>query len=189
MDDRIIDFNDLKNKVKEKDVDKFENYIYGLYYSVAQGTMKMGDFTREVMKYMEENNISQEKLLNIQKKMMERYGVDPNVLDDQLKNLGINFGVSGGQNPQSYESIRKTLSFQEKYKNRMKTKNINSYSIKNDKNDVEIIFDGIEVLLKSTKKIDLNDIELNELLCSYKKVHDDKNLKIMVCENINEYDY
>ena len=26
-DDRIIDFNDLKNKVKDSDVDKFEQYI------------------------------------------------------------------------------------------------------------------------------------------------------------------
>ena len=34
-DDRIIDFNELKNKVKDSDVDKFENYMYDLYYSVA----------------------------------------------------------------------------------------------------------------------------------------------------------
>ncbi|WP_331667985.1 DUF3867 family protein [Clostridioides difficile] len=27
-DDRIIDFNELKNKVKDSDVDKFEQYIY-----------------------------------------------------------------------------------------------------------------------------------------------------------------
>ena len=26
-DDRIIDFNELKNKVKETDIDKFENYM------------------------------------------------------------------------------------------------------------------------------------------------------------------
>ncbi len=30
-DDRIIDFNDLKNKVKDSDVDKFEQYIYIIY--------------------------------------------------------------------------------------------------------------------------------------------------------------
>ena len=34
-DDRIIDFNELKNKVKETDIDKFENYMYNLYFSVA----------------------------------------------------------------------------------------------------------------------------------------------------------
>ena len=36
-DDRIIDFNDLKNKVKDSDVDKFEQYIYNLYYLLCNG--------------------------------------------------------------------------------------------------------------------------------------------------------
>ena len=35
MDDRIIDFNELRNKAKEKDedklVDKLEDYMYSLY--------------------------------------------------------------------------------------------------------------------------------------------------------------
>ena len=44
-DDRIIDFNELKNKVKDRDVDKFENYMYDLYYSVADGSMTMSQFT------------------------------------------------------------------------------------------------------------------------------------------------
>ena len=44
-DDRIIDFNDLKNKVKETDIDKFENYMYNLYFSVADGSMTMSEFT------------------------------------------------------------------------------------------------------------------------------------------------
>ena len=34
-DDRIIDFNDLKNKVKDSDVDKFEQYIYTIYTSLS----------------------------------------------------------------------------------------------------------------------------------------------------------
>lgn len=44
-DDRIIDFNELKNKVKETDIDKFENYMYNLYFSVADGSMTMAQFT------------------------------------------------------------------------------------------------------------------------------------------------
>ena len=32
MDDRIIDFNEIKNQAREKDVDKLENYMYSLYY-------------------------------------------------------------------------------------------------------------------------------------------------------------
>ena len=33
--DKIIDFNELKNKVNEKDIDNFESYIYSLYYKMA----------------------------------------------------------------------------------------------------------------------------------------------------------
>ena len=68
MSDRIIDFNEIKNKVKDKDVDKFEEYIYSMYYKMAEGKLNMADFSKNIMSYMEENNISQDKLMNIQKK-------------------------------------------------------------------------------------------------------------------------
>ena len=58
-DDRIIDFNDLKNKVKDSDVDKFEQYIYNLYFSVMDGSMTMAEFSRKIFDYMKDNNISQ----------------------------------------------------------------------------------------------------------------------------------
>ena len=51
-DDRIIDFNDLKNKVKDSDVDKFEQYIYNLYFSVMDGSMTMAEFSRKIFDYM-----------------------------------------------------------------------------------------------------------------------------------------
>ena len=66
-DDRIIDFNELKNKVKETDIDKFENYMYELYFSVADGSMTMSQFTSKIYEYMRENNISNEKFMNIYK--------------------------------------------------------------------------------------------------------------------------
>ena len=71
MSDKIIDFNELKNKVKDKDVDKFEDYIYSMYYKLAEGKMNMGEFSKNIMVYMQENNISQDKLLSIQKKFLE----------------------------------------------------------------------------------------------------------------------
>ena len=58
MSDRIVDFNELKNKARDKDIDKFESYIYDLYYSVAQGKMSMMELSREITKYMNENNIN-----------------------------------------------------------------------------------------------------------------------------------
>ena len=77
-DDRIIDFNDLKNKVKDSDVDKFEQYIYNLYFSVMDGSMTMAEFSRKIFDYMKDNNISQEKFMNISIKksagFYEKYG-------------------------------------------------------------------------------------------------------------------
>ena len=48
----IIDFNELKNKVKESDVDKFEDYMYSLYTDVASGKLSMAGFSRKMMDYM-----------------------------------------------------------------------------------------------------------------------------------------
>ena len=57
------------------------------------------------------------------------------------------------------EKVRKTMSFQEKYKDRIKVTTVNNYFIKNDKNNVGILTEGENVILKSSGKIDLNDLE------------------------------
>ena len=58
-----------------------------------------------------------------------------------------------------------------------------------DSDVVDILTENEEVILTSEGKIDLTDIELNEFLCSYKKVVNDKNLVITICENVKEYEY
>ena len=95
MSDRIIDFNEIKNKAKDKDVDKLEDYMYSLYYQMAEGKITMSEFTQKIYEYMNENNISQDKFLNIQKKLMERYGFDSSMLEEQLKLAGINISNIG----------------------------------------------------------------------------------------------
>ena len=187
-DDRIIDFNEIKNKAKEKDVDKLEDYMYSMYYEMAEGKITMADFTKNIYKYMEENNISQDKFINMQKKLMERYGFDSSTLEEQLKSFGVNLNGINDYG-KDYETVRKTLSFQEKYKDRLTTLTMSKYKIKNDKNNLEILLADNKVILFSEGKIDLNDIELNEFLCSYKKVNMDKPLSIEVCENRKTYDY
>lgn len=183
----VIDFNELKNKVTDKDVDKFEDYIYSMYYSLAQGQMTMAQMSREIMKYMEDNNISQEKFINIQKKVMERYGISGDELDKQIKAMGIN--PLSNPTGEGYEEARKVLGFQEKYKSRLTIKSVSIYRIKNEKNDVEILLNEDDVLLKSHNGIDLTDSELNEFLCSYKKVREDKMLNISICEGAKTYLY
>lgn len=183
----VIDFNELKNKATDKDVDKFEDYIYSMYYSMAQGKMTMAEMSREIMKYMQDNNISQEKFMNIQKKIMERYGVSTEDLEEQMKSMGIDpsFNSLGA----NYEDARKVISFQEKYKGKLSVKTSTSYRIKNSKNILEIYLEEENVILKSYDKIDLTDTELNEFLCSYKKVVGNKSLNISICENASTYIY
>jgi len=88
-----------------------------------------------------------------------------------------------------YENIRKSIGFNEKYKNSLNSKVVSTYSISNNSNKVDIILDKENVILRSSNAINLKDLELNEFLCSYKKVIEDKPLNISLCENIKTYEY
>lgn len=158
-----------------------------MYYSMSQGKLSMAEMSREIFKYMNENNISQEKFMNIQKKVMERYGISADDVESQMKSMGIENPLRNIGN--EYEDVRKMVGFQEKYKGKLKVKSINVYNIKNDKNDIEAMLQEENVILKSYEKIDLADNELNEFLCSYKKVVNNKMLNISICENASTYLY
>ncbi|MEG2789425.1 MAG: DUF3867 domain-containing protein [Romboutsia sp.] len=194
-DDRIIDFNDLKNKVKDTDVDKFEQYIYNLYFSVMDGSLTMTEFSKKIFDYMKDNNISQEKFMNIQKKFMERYGMNSEEVEKQLKNFGIDPTTAGFGNidlnnikNEDIEAIKKSVGFYEKYGSKIQPKScINTY-IKNDTNDIEVIIDQEKVMIYSSKKVNLMDAELNEFLLSYKNMFN-KKIRVVLCENYSEYDY
>ena len=194
-DDRIIDFNDLKNKVKDSDVDKFEQYIYNLYFSVMDGSMTMAEFSRKIYDYMNDNNISQEKFINIQKKFMQRYGMDSEEIEKQLKSFGIDTNKVGFGNinfnnitEKDVDSIKKATGFYEKYGNKINPKSCISTFIKNDINDIEITIDQEKIILCSSKKVNLMDAELNEFLLSYKNMFS-KKIRVILCENSSEYDY
>ena len=151
-----------------------------MYYSMAQGKLSMAEMSREIFKYTKENNISQEKVMNIQKKVMERYGISTEDLEGQMRSMGIDTSLNNLGN--EYEDARKVISFQEKYKGKLKVRSINSYNIK-------VILQDENIILKSYGKIDLTDNELNEFLCSYKKIVDNKMLNISICENASTYLY
>lgn len=190
MDERIVDFNELKNKARDKDIDKFESYMYDLYFKMAQGSLSMFEFSKMIQEYMVENNISQEKFFNIQKEMLGRYGVSTEDLEGQLRNMGVDPTAFGSiPKADDYEKMRKTLSFQDKYKARIKAKTMTVYEIKNEINNIEIYLEAENVLIKSEKEINIQDNELNEFLCSYKKTLEDKVLNIELCSNISKYNY
>ena len=195
-DDRIIDFNELKNKVKDSDVDKFEQYIYNLYFSVMDGKMSMAEFSRKIFDYMRDNNISQEKFMKIQKQFMERYGMDTEEVEKQLRNFGIDPSTAGFMSnntsskvsTEDLESFKKSAGFYEKYGEKIQPKSCITTFIKNDLNDINVIIDQEKIMLCSDRKINLMDSELNEFLLEYKNVFN-KKIKVVMCETTNKYDY
>ncbi|WP_131026615.1 DUF3867 domain-containing protein [Clostridioides difficile] len=195
-DDRIIDFNELKNKVKDSDVDKFEQYIYNLYFSVMDGKMSMAEFSRKIFDYMRDNNISQEKFMKIQKQFMERYGMDTEEVEKQLRNFGIDPSTAGFMSnntsskvsTEDLESFKKSAGFYEKYGEKIQPKSCITTFIKNDLNDINVIIDQEKIMLCSDRKINLMDSELNEFLVEYKNMFN-KKIKVVMCETTNKYDY
>lgn len=215
-DDRIIDFNELKNKVKETDIDKFENYMYELYFSVADGSMTMSQFTSKIYEYMRENNISNEKFMNMQKKLLERYGVDESEIERHLRGMGINpndlssissMNINDIRNKnmnnntetkeepkveikidKAQETIVKNSDFYNKFATKLEYDSFIISHLKNDVNDIKIIIDKENVTLISSKSINLVDSQLNEFLLDYKNMIG-KKMKVSICENCKEYDY
>lgn len=195
-DDRIIDFNELKNKVKDSDVDKFEQYIYNLYFSVMDGKMSMAEFSRKIFDYMRDNNISQEKFMKIQKQFMERYGMDTEEVEKQLRNFGIDPSTAGFMSnntsskvsTEDLESFKKSAGFYEKYGEKIQPKSCITTFIKNDLNDINVIIDQEKIMLCSDRKINLMDSDLNEFLLEYKNMFN-KKIKVVMCETTNKYDY
>ncbi len=195
MSDKIIDFNDLKNKAKEIDVDKFEKYIYDLYYSVMDGSMSMVKFSSKIMEYMKENNISYEKFINIQKKFMERYGFSGDEIEKELKKFGIDSQINNIKvsdlddiTKEDFNSIKKSASFFEKYKENISSSATINIKIKNSINDINIVLEKENIVIYSHKKIDLKDYELNDFILSYKKMLNTQ-LKVTLCENCIKYTY
>lgn len=175
----VIDFNDLKNKVRDKDIDDFESYIFNLYGQMGAGTQDIASINKAIVEYMEKNNISYEKFMEIQTKLMERYGVSMEDIQSQY-NLTDN---------DEYKKYRKQLGFMDKYKGKITDYSGFYYEIRNSVNDLSLFLNKTIVIITSKEKVDLSDNELNEFLVSYKKLQDDKKLQIRISESFREYDY
>lgn len=190
----IIDFNKIKNRVTDKDLLKFEDYIYQLYYKMSEGKINFPELNKKIKQYMDYNNISQEKFNEIQNKLLQKYkdeyGIDFDNLSEQMEDLGIDLSKYGiPKEAFDYESLRKNLSFNEKYDNKIGQSLLKTYPIKNKTNDLLILLKDDSVIIKSEGVINLKDNELNEFLVSYKKTLDDKPLKIELSEYVKKFEY
>jgi hypothetical protein len=171
----IIDLSEFKNKVRDKDVDELENYIYSLYFEVAEGKMTLADVNRKISKYVEENGISNSKFMEIQKKLIARYGYNADDLEAQLmQGSGILL-----QNKGLLEKYGKSIEEMTGYRK----------EIHNERNDVVLFCSGKKVIILSEKTVDLEDTELEEFLVSYKRQAGDEKLDIELGEGMKTFQY
>lgn len=218
-DDRVIDFNELKNKVKETDIDKFENYMYDLYFSVADGSMTMSEFTSKIYDYMRDNNISNEKFVNMQKKLLARYGIDEAEIERQLRNMGINPNDLSSMGSMSLDDIRKsqmnsmnnaniskdqkievvpkddikeTIVKNSDFYNKFSSKlEYDSFIISHIKNDVN----DLKIVINKEKVTLISMGSINLVDSELNEFLLDyknmigKKMKVSICENCKEYDY
>ena len=105
------------------------------------------------------------------------------LIDNEIKNLDFN-----NIDTSNIDDLKKSIGFYEKYTKNVQPKTSIETSIKNSHNDLKVIIDQENVTLISTGKINLMDAELNEFLLSYKNMLN-KTIKVVMCENITEYDY
>ncbi|MFZ2258227.1 MAG: DUF3867 family protein [Clostridiaceae bacterium] len=173
----VINLNEFKNKVRDKDIDELENYVYSLYFQVAEGRMTLADVNREIRKYMQDNSISETKFMEIQKKLVERYGYNADDLEKQL--------LEGGQGI----LLQKKQGLLEKYGHSIKEMNGVRKDINNEKNHLVLFCSGIKVIILSETKVDLEDNELQEFLVSYKRQAGNDILEIELAENASQFKY
>lgn len=198
-DEKIISFEDIRNRVKESDIDLFEEFIGEEIMDLDyEGDLNLLDFIKKVSDYQEENNIPNKKFLDMQKQFMERYGFElvnpsPEELEkikkslnskaniDKLKSLDMN-------NPVSMIRTSALLSLRADFEDKTYEKNIIQLDLKNDKNDLKIIFNGENVTVISENKIDFSDEDINKAIANYRVIVGDS-IRVQICEATNSYDY
>lgn len=173
----IIDFKDIKNRAREKEVDDLENYVFSLYYEVAEGKMTYSQLNDKLIQYVKDNNIPNEKFIDMQKKLIERYGYDVKDIESKIQFMTPENSFSSAQN------------LKNKYGNTISSPFTYKKIIKNAMNDLIIYCEAEEVFIFSKIGINLNDNELNEFFVSYKKQINDKKLVVSLSEYIKQFEF
>jgi len=196
-DEKIISFEEIKNRVNDDDLNLFEDFMTEELLKLNfDGDMDMLDFIKKISKYQEDHNIPPKKFMDIQTKLMERYGFDikdayPGMLKDVKENIGksdLNDPTSLFKDVDPVDFAAVSLGLIEEYRDNIGVKKIITLNVKNDKNDLRIFFDEDKVSLISEKKIDFSDEEVNKAISHYKEVVG-HSLRIQICEASNAYDY
>lgn len=189
-DEKIINFADIKNRITEEDVDAFEAFMSKELLNLdLNPELDMVGFANKISEYQERHNISNEKFMEIQTKMIERYGFtasDDNLMQQEKKateELNKRFRESD-----TYIYMSAIFGLNAIFDDKVEEKRTLQLDIKNDKNDLRMIFSGTTVTIISEKKIDLSDDNINKAISRYRESAE-KTIRIQICEASNAYDY
>ncbi len=184
-DKKIINFDKLQEKWSEQEFDKFEEFLNLQTELIMTGQISVAEFMKSMKKYQEDNNITNDGIAKLQKKMIEKLGlgIELEEIDKAVEDLGKKVN---GEDGLSFELRQKA--FFEYYSDRIEKKELNSLKIKNKKNDLTLIIMGKEILIYSEKRVDFSDDELNEIIAGYKESIQGC-LKIITCEATKIYEY
>lgn len=173
----VIDFKDIKNKAREKEVDELENYVFSLYYEVAEGKMTYSQLNNKLIEYVKEHNIPNEKFIDMQKKLIERYGYNVDEIQSKISFI----------TPEN--NMTTAANLKNKYGASISNPFTYKKTINNAMNQLIVYCEEDEVYIFSERDINLNDNELNEFFVSYKKQIGDKRLKISLSEKIKTFEF
>lgn len=207
--EKIIDFKSEKEKVRDSDIQKTEEFLYNAMSEMAYGNLNILDFTEQMNAFMKENSMSIKKFDEVQKIILKKHGIDLDsvegrkVLQEHLSPSEqkefktfldamdkSNFGEEEEivyENPDDMEEIKK-LGFYVQYEDLVKDVHIEELELKNEKNNLRILIDENRLTIISEGKIDLSDEKLNEIIATYKSTSK-KKLRVILCEATNAYDY
>lgn len=184
-DEKIIKFGKLQEKWEEQELDKLEAFMNSMVNDFISGKLSMAELSINIEKYRRENNISEEKMMKLQSKLVQ--------------NLGMSMGIQNVD--EEIEAIKekiekdmpefkgaKNIIFKDYYKDKIHEKTISQMNVKNEKNDLKLIIEENLITIITEKKVDFSDDELNEIIANYKQCTNDT-LKIISCEATKIYEY
>lgn len=184
-DEKIIKFGKLQEKWEEQDLEKFESFMNGLVEKFVSGSITMQELSVKIDQYRRENNISDEKMMKLQKSLVKKMGMDFGIDNIEEKMDEIEEKIKS--DAPELKGAKKFI-FKDYYKDRIEEKMLMQIEIKNKKNDLKMIFNGNNITIITEKKVDFSDNELNEIVANYKECVEGT-LKIVSCEATKIYEY
>ncbi|WBW99218.1 DUF3867 family protein [Oceanirhabdus sp. W0125-5] len=178
----IIDINQLRNKVTEKDVNEFREFIFRLYDKLAEGKLFVGEITEQMDQYAEIKGITEEKLCNLReeliKELTEEVGFNFKEIEKQIEETDLNL---------DFEELEEQLKFYDTNIKNISIKGVFKYRINNQFNDILIIFEGDKGYILTQRKPDFNDKDLKNIIQDYKQNHNKNEIEVIVLKEIERH--